>query len=135
MRVQHPCALSGEQCGGALQSLSEEEWQLVRGRCAINGQSIYDSPLVCKRHADEWLHRYKPTQCAACPQPLSASGSMACPEWLRQQLGAHHGAAVHKRPCYQNALAAKKQQADATPPMQVEQENRPPPLPFQIDVS
>jgi len=134
MRLQHPCALGGEQCSGALQSLTEEEWELVRGRCAIDERVVYDSAVMCKRHVNEWLHRYKPTRCAACPQPLSSSGSMPCPDWMREQLGAHHGAFVHKRPCYERALAAKKQQTVNTQPMEVEQENNPPQPTFHIDV-
>jgi hypothetical protein len=77
----------------------------------------YDTAVVCKRHVDEWLHRYKPTKCAACPQPLTSSGSMPCPEWMRKQLAAQHGAFVHKRPCYETALAAKNQQAADTQPI------------------
>jgi hypothetical protein len=53
---------------------------------------------------------------------------------MREQLGAEHGAFVHKRPCYEKALAAKKQQAADTQPMEVEQENNPPPPTFRIDV-
>ena len=121
--LQHPCALGGEQCGGALQSLTEEEWELVRGRCAIDERVTYYSAVICKRHVNEWLHRYKPTQCAACPHPLSSSGSMPCPDWLREKLGSHRGAFVHKRPCYEKALAAKKQQAADTQPMEVEPED------------
>jgi hypothetical protein len=135
MCVQHPCALSGEQCSGALQSLTKAEWKLVRGRCAIDERATFDSAVICKRHSDEWLHWYKPQRCAACPQPLSSSGSMPCPEWLREQLGAHHGAFVHKRSCYETALAAKKQHAADTQPMVVEQENIPPQPTFHIDVS
>jgi hypothetical protein len=41
---------------------------------------------------------------------------------MREQLGAHHGTAVHKRPCYEKALAVKKQPAADTQPMEVEQE-------------
>ena len=59
---------------------------------------------------------------------------MPCPEWLRGQLGASHGAFVHKRPCYQTALAEKKQQAADQQPMEVEQENSPPLPSFQINV-
>jgi hypothetical protein len=106
----------------------------VRGRCAIDEGIVYDSAVICKRHVNEWLHRYKPTQCAACPQPLSSSASMACPEWLRQQLGAHHGASLHKRPCYEKALAAKKQQAADTQLIKVEPDNNPPQQAFQLDV-
>ena len=95
----------------------------MRGRCAIDERVVYDSAVICKRHVDEWLHWYKPTQCAACPQPLSSSGSMPCPEWMREQLAAQHGAAVHERPCYENALAAKKQQAADTQPTEVEPED------------
>ncbi len=135
MRLQHPCALGGEQCGGALQSLTEEEWELVRGRCAIEARPSYDSAVICKRHVNEWLHRYKPTRCAACPRPLSSSARMPCPEWMRKQLGAHHGAFVHVRPCYLEAVAAKKEQAADTQPMAVEQENSPPQPTFHIDVS
>jgi len=133
--LQHPCALSGEQCGGALQSLTEEEWKLLRGRCAISERATYDAAVVCKRHADEWRHWYKPPRCAACPRPLSASAWRPCPEWMREQLGAQHGAAVHKRPCYEKALAAKKQRAADPQPMEVEQENKPPQPTFHIDVS
>jgi hypothetical protein len=135
MRMQHPCALGGEQCGGALQSLKEEEWELVRGRCAIDERVVYDSAAICKRHVDEWLHWYKPTRCAACPRPLSSSARRPCPEWMREQLGAQHGAFVHERPCYKAAVEAKKRQAADPQPMEVEQENRPPQPTFQIDVS
>ena len=113
----------------------EEEWKLVRERCTIDKRATYNAAVICKRHADAWLHRYKPTKCAACPQSLSSSGSMACPEWMRKQLGAHHGAFVHKRPCYEKALAAKKQQVAVSQPMEVEQENNPPQPTFHIDVN
>jgi hypothetical protein len=121
--LQHPCALRGEQCSGALQSLTEEEWELVRGRCTIDERVVYDSAVICKHHVNEWLHRYKPSRCAACPNPLSSSGSMPCPDWMREQLGANHGTAVHVRPCYKAAVAAKKQQTADSRPMEVEQEN------------
>jgi len=93
------------------------------GRCEMDGRRVLDSATqMCLKHVNELLRRYKPTKCAACPQPLS-SGGMPCPEWLREQLGAHHGAFVHMRPCYEKTLAAKKQQAADTQPMEVEQEN------------
>ncbi len=134
MRLQHPCALSGEQCSGALQSPTEAEWKLVRERCLIDERVTYDSTVICKRHADEWLHWYKPARCAACPNPLSASGSMPCPEWMREQLGAHHGTFVHVRPCYKAAVARRRRQTTDTQPMEVEQENISPPQNFQLDV-
>ena len=90
---------------------------------------------MCLKHVNELLRRYKPTQCAACPRPLSSSASRPCPEWIREQLHAHHGAFVHKRPCYEKALAAKKQLTVAPQSMEVEQENIPPQLTFHIDVS
>jgi hypothetical protein len=135
MRLQHPCALAGEQCGGALQSLKEEEWQLVQSRCAVDKQPVYKSVVICKRHANRWLHRWQPTRCAACLQPLSSSAAMPCPEWLRERLGAAHGAVVHVRPCYKEAVAARKQAAPNKQPMKVETENTPPAPSFQIDVS
>src|SRR4029078_7753663 len=101
----------------------EEEWELVRGRCAIEARTSYDSAVICKRHVNEWLHRYKPTQCAACSRPLSSSARMPCPEWMREKLGAHHGAFVHVRPCYINAVAAKKKQVSSNQPMAVNPEN------------
>jgi hypothetical protein len=134
-RCQHPCALSGEQCGGTLQSLTEGEWSLLRSRCAIAERMVHDSSVVCKRHANEWVHRYKPTRCAACPAPLSSSGWRLCPEWLREQLGAEHGATVHERPCYKEAVAAKKQQVADTQPSEVKQEIQPSQPTFHIDVS
>ena len=106
-----------------MQSLTEEEWKLVRGRCTIDERVVYDNAVICKRHADEWLHWYKPTRCAACPQPLSSSACRPCPEWMREKLGAHHGAFVHKRPCYEKALVAKSQQAADAESMEVEQES------------
>lgn len=133
--LQRPCALSNDRCGGVLQSLTEEEWKTVRERCIIDGRHTYDSTVMCKHHVNEWLHRYKPTSCAACPRPLSASSSMQCPEWMRQQLNTHHGAFVHVRPCYYEALAARKQRAADTRPVEVQQENEQPKRTFQIDVS
>ena len=115
--------------------MTTDEEQLLHSRCAMDGQATQDSAVICKKHGNEWLQRYKPTKCAACPQPLSSSGSMPCPDWLREKLGAHHGAFVHKRPCYEKALAAKKQQAADTQPMEVEQENNPHQPTFHIDVS
>jgi hypothetical protein len=53
---------------------------------------------------------------------------------MREKLGDHHGAFVHERPCYKEAVAARKQQAAAPQPMEVEQENNPPQPTFQIDV-
>ena len=120
--LQRPCALSSEQCSGALQSITEEEWRLVRERCTIDERVTYDAAVICKRHADEWLHRYKPKRCAACPMPLSSSARMPCPEWMREKLGAQHGAFVHVRPCYLEAVTAKKQQTAGTQPMEVEPE-------------
>ena len=83
----------------------------MRGRCAIDDRVVYNSAVVCKQHVDEWLHRYKPTKCAACPRSLSSSAWRPCPEWLREQLAAQHGAFVHERPCYREAVAAKQRQA------------------------
>ena len=115
--------------------MTAAEEQLLHGRCEMDGQAVQNSPVICKKHGNEWLHRYQPTQCAACPTPISSSGRRPCPEWLREQLGAHHGAFVHKRPCYEKALAAKKQQAADTQPMEMEQENELPNKTFQLDVS
>jgi len=132
---QHRCVIGGDACGGELQSLTDEEWRVVRGRCIIDGRHTYDNTAICKRHTDELLHRYKPTVCAACPRPLSASSSMQCLEWMREQLGAHHGVFVHVRPCYYEALAVRKQRAANTQPVEVKQENEQPKRTFQIDVS
>ena len=107
----------------------------VTGRCAVEGVQTQDSRSICQLHHDRWLQHFKPTQCAACPRPLSSSASRPCPEWMRKQLHAHHGAFVHKRPCYEKALAAKKQLTVAPQSMEVEQENIPPQLTFHIDVS
>ena len=96
---------------------------------------MYDSAVVCKRHIDEWLRRYKPTRCAACPAPLSSSAWRLCPEWLRKQLGAEHGASVHERPCYEAARAAKKQQEADTQPSEEKQQIQPSQPTFHIDVS
>jgi hypothetical protein len=106
-----------------MQSLTEEEWKLVRGRCTIDERVVYDSAVICKRHADEWLHWYKPTRCAACPQPLSSSACRSCPEWMREKLGTHHGAFVHVRPCYRATVAVQKRQTANTQPMEVETED------------
>lgn len=115
--------------------MSEEQYLQVVGRCAVHGMQTQDSRSICQLHHDRWVHRYKPTQCAACPQPLSASGSMPCPEWMREQLDAHHGAFVHVRPCYKAAVAAKKQQAGNNQPMEMEEENEQPNKQFTQDVS
>ena len=133
--LQHPCVIGGHSCNGVLHSLTDEEWKLVQGRCQFDERITYESSVICKRHFNELLQRYKPTRCAACPQPLSASASRPCPEWMREQLHAHHGAFVHKRPCYENALAARKQPAADTRPVEVQQENEQPQQTFQIDVS
>ncbi len=125
---QHPCVVAGRSCNGVLHPLTAEEARVVRGRCLTDNTALTDASVICKRHFNELLQRYKPTRCAACPQPLSSSGSMACPEWMREQLGAHHGAFVHVQPCYKAAVAAKKQQAAVSQPMEVERENI---LPFQ----
>jgi len=124
----------GGQCDSILQRMTNEEQQMLHGRCAIDGQATQDATVICKKHGNEWLHRYKPTRCAACPNPLSISASRPCPEWMREQLNTHHGAFVHKRPCYEKALAAKKQQAVGTQPMEVEQENQQQRHTFQINV-
>lgn len=99
--------------------LSEEQYLQVAGRCAMEGMQTHNSRSICQRHHDQWLQHFKPAQCAACPQPLSVSGWRRCPEWRRKQLGAQHGAFVHKQPCYEEALAAKKQQAADPQPMEV----------------
>ncbi len=91
-------------------SLSEEQYKQVVGRCAVEGMQTQDSRSICQLHRDRWLQHYKPTKCAACPQPLSSSAWRPCPEWMREQLGVHHGAFVHKRPCYEKALAASNKQ-------------------------
>ena len=132
--LQHTCAIGGDQCGGVLQSLTDEEWRVVRGRCIIDDRCTYDSTVICKHHVDELLHWYKPKRCAACPRPLSASANMQCPEWMREQLHAHHGTFVHIRPCYKEAVAVKKQQAANTLPVEVKQENEQPKQTFQINV-
>ncbi len=132
---QHPCVIAGSSCNGLLHPLTEHEAQLVRERCLADGRQHANAAVICKRHFNELLQRYKPTRCAACPTPLSASGSMPYPEWMREQLCAHHGSFVHVRPCYKAAVAAKKRQAADTQPMEVEQENIAPPPTFQVDVS
>ena len=130
------CVCRDGGCAGSHRTLSDEQYLQVAGRAATDGDTqIQDTRSICQLHHDRWLHRYKPTKCAACPQPLSACGSMQCPEWMREQLNAHHGAFVHKRPCYEKALAAKKQPAANTLPAEVEQENEQPQQTFQIDVS
>jgi len=116
-------------------TLSEEQYLQVVGRCASDGNvQTQDTRNICQLHRDRWLQHFKPTKCAACPQPLSASASRPCPEWMREQLHAHHGAFVHVRPCYLEAVAAKKQPAADTRPMEVQQENEQPNKTFQIDV-
>ena len=107
----------------------------MRERCTIDERVTYDAAVICKRHADEWLHRYKPKRCAACPMPLSSSAWRPCPEWMREQLHAHHGAFVHKRPCYEKALSAKKQQVSNNQPMEMAKENEQSNTPFTLDVS
>ena len=133
--MQSQCAVRGDRCDAVLQRMTAAEEQLLHGRCEMDGQAVQNSPVICKKHGNEWLHRYKPTRCAACPRRLSSSGSMPCPEWMRVQLAAQHGAFVHVRPCYKAAVEAKKRQAADPQPMEVEQENRPPAPTFQIDVS
>ena len=135
MLSQHQCVIGGDVCGGELCSLTDEQWRVVRERCIIDGRHTYDNTVMCKRHVDELLHRYNPTVCAACPHPLSASASRPCPEWMREQLHTHHGAFVHVRPCYYEAMAAKKQRATNALPVEVEQENEQPQQQFTVDVS
>ena len=113
--------MRGDRCDAVLQRMTAAEEQLLHGRCAMDGQAAQNSPVICKKHGNEWLHRYKPTRCAACPQPLSTAWR-PCPEWMREKLGAHHGAFVHVRPCYLEAVTAKKQQTAGTQPMEVEPE-------------
>ena len=96
---------------------------MADGRCEMDGRRVLDSATqMCLKHVNELLRRYKPTKCAACPQPLS-SAWRSCPEWMREQLNAQHGAFVHVRPCYLNAVAAKKKQASNNQPMAVNPEN------------
>jgi len=88
----------------------------------MDSRCVLDSATqMCLKHVNELLRRYKPTKCAACPQPLS-SAWRPCPEWMSEQLGAPHGAFVHVRPCYLEAVTAKKQQTAGTQPMEVEPE-------------
>lgn len=54
---------------------------------------------------------------------------------MREQLDAPHGTFVHERPCYKAAVAEKKRTAADPQPIEVEQENKPPPSSFKIDVS
>ncbi len=129
------CVCRSRECLGTQRSLSEEQYLQVVGRCAMEAVQTQDSRSICQLHHDRWVHRYKPTQCAACPQPLPASASMLCPKWLREQLAAHHGARVHVRPCYLAAMAAKKQQASNNQPMEIEEENEQSNKPFTVDVS
>ena len=115
------CVCRDGSCSGLQRTLSEEQYLQVAGRCAIEGNvQTQDTRSICQQHHDRWLQHYKPTRCAACPQPLSTTGSMPCPEWVR--------------PCYKAAVAAKKKQAADTQPMEVEQENDPPQPTFHIDV-
>jgi hypothetical protein len=54
---------------------------------------------------------------------------------MRKQLDAQHGTFVHVRPCYKAAVAEKKRTTADPQPIEVEQENNPPPSSFKIDVS
>lgn len=135
-----------------LHALTDEQWRVVAARCTADAHTnVRDTRWICQFHYDRWLHRYRPQQCAVCQQPLSSS-ALACPEWLREQLHAHTGSFMHKRPCYEQALGQRKQNAaaetvsselmDAPPdePMQPA-ENHPPTRntndsqEFKIDVS
>ena len=101
-----------------------------------DGIHTQETRSICQRHHDQWLQHYKPTRCAACPVPL-ASAARPCPEWLREELQALHGAFVHLRPCYLEAVARRKQKTNHTSePMETEEENIPTQQTnFQIDVS
>ena len=123
VRSQGWCVRRDGCCSGIQRTLSEEQYLQMMGRCAEEGVQTQDSRSICQHHHDRWLQHFKPTKCAACPRPLSSSGSMPCPEWMREQLNAQHGAFVHVRPCYLNAVAAKKQQASNNQPMAVNPEN------------
>ena len=117
-------------------TLSKEQYLQVVGRCASDGNvQTQDAQSICQLHHDRWLQHYKPTTCAACPNPLSISASRPCPEWMREQLITHHGTFVHVRPCYLEAVRAKKQRAANSEPMEVEKENEQPKQTFHIDVS
>ena len=134
VRAQVWCVCRSRECAGTQRSLSEEQYLQVVGRCAVEGMQTQDSHSICQLHHDRWIHRYKPTKCAACPQPLS-SAWRPCPEWMREQLHTHHGAFVHERPCYKEAVARRTRQAADTQP-EVEQENEQPNInqTFQLDV-
>ena len=120
---QEWCVCRDGQCSGTRRTLKEEQYQQVVGRCTVDGAMTQNSQSICQHHHDRWLQHFKPTQCAACPRLLSSSASRPCPEWMREQLAAQHGAAVHERPCYKAAVEAKKRQAADPQPTEVEPED------------
>jgi len=93
-----------------------------------------DTRSICQTHHDKWLQHYKPTRCAACPEPLSTA-TRPCPEWLREKLQAQQGAFVHERPCYKEAVAARKKAQETSSPMEEDKENLASASKFEIDVS
>lgn len=117
--------------------MSDEQHKVISERAhhTVGSRTPVDTRTICQSHWDRWWKRWRPTQCAACLKPLAASGSMLCPEWMRQQLGAQHGASVHDRPCYRQAVAAKKPQSANTQPMEVTQEIAIRQPTFQLNVS
>ncbi len=138
MRSQAWCICRDGCCSGMQRSVDEQQYLQVIGRCMVDAVQTQDSRSICQQHHDRWLQHYKPTRCAACPTPL-ASAARACPEWLREQLGAAHGSYVHVRPCYLDAVAQRKQanrSSHTSDSVETEPENIPPPAStFQIDVS
>jgi hypothetical protein len=111
--------LTRSQCAEIAAAANDGSRGASAARSMRNGWagSTEQSCHLQEARGNEWLHRYKPTRLRCLP---AASGNMPCPEWMRQQLGAHHGAFVHVRPRYKSAVAAKKQQAADNQPMEVE---------------
>ena len=102
------CCRREGSCAGLRRTLSEQQHQIVAGRCSRTS----DTRSICQHHYDVWLHRYTPQSCAVCPAPLTTA-FRACPGWLTEQLHVPRGSFVHKRPCYEQALAERKHAASS----------------------
>jgi hypothetical protein len=95
------CRTGGAACAAELLGVTEEQWRLVADRmCADGAGRTLDSRVLCRRHADKWLYRYRPASCPVCGGPVQpGQAGRLVPLWLQNETHAPKGALVHDRPC------------------------------------
>ena len=91
-----------------LRYIDEYQEILVKQREDIlTEQIINPSHQLCQFHRNKYLLHYNPTTCIFCNSSSSSSSSLIkCPQWICEQLYCCIGSKIHRRPCYQEYIAA-----------------------------